>query len=46
MCGGDLSFFSFSLLAQNLENEDVLGSSGNSSFNNLFKIRFVFIGML
>ncbi|XP_014050946.1 transmembrane protein 134 isoform X2 [Salmo salar] len=29
---------SSSLKYQNLENEDVLGSSGNSSFNNLFKI--------
>ncbi|XP_010902189.1 transmembrane protein 134 isoform X2 [Esox lucius] len=27
-----------SLKYQNLENEDVLGSSGNSSFNNFFKI--------
>uniref|UniRef100_A0A4W5LQ15 Transmembrane protein 134 n=1 Tax=Hucho hucho TaxID=62062 RepID=A0A4W5LQ15_9TELE len=27
-----------SLKYQNLENEDVLGSNGNSSFNNLFKI--------
>lgn len=35
-----------SLLAQNLENEEVLGSNGNSSFNNLFKIRCVFIGVL
>uniref|UniRef100_A0A3P8TL95 Transmembrane protein 134 n=1 Tax=Amphiprion percula TaxID=161767 RepID=A0A3P8TL95_AMPPE len=26
---------------QNLENEDALGSSGNSSFNNFFKIRWV-----
>ncbi|XP_038837598.1 transmembrane protein 134-like isoform X2 [Salvelinus namaycush] len=29
---------SSSLKYQNLENEDVLGSSGNSSFNNFFKI--------
>ncbi|XP_055779938.1 transmembrane protein 134-like isoform X2 [Salvelinus fontinalis] len=29
---------SSSLKYQNLENEDVLGSNGNSSFNNLFKI--------
>ncbi|CAB1328179.1 unnamed protein product [Coregonus sp. 'balchen'] len=31
---------SSSLKYQNLENEDVLGSSGNSSFNNFFKIRW------
>lgn len=29
------------LILQNLENEDALGSNGNSSFNNIFKIKWV-----